>query len=117
MQYENPYLFLAYEFKKYSEASKVIIIIGYSFSDDHINKILIESLREKPGKTIIFVSPCNNIEENKKETEIKEKLKIDDIDEQTNTIKVIRSGAKDFLENILKKSFIIDYLPSEDLPF
>jgi hypothetical protein len=40
----DPYLFYAYEFRRYSLEAKVILIVGYSFSDDHINRILRQAL-------------------------------------------------------------------------
>src|ERR1035441_9908917 len=36
----DPYLFYAYEFRKYSLLAKLIVCVGYGFGDDHINKIL-----------------------------------------------------------------------------
>ncbi len=57
MQYIDPYLFYFYEFRKYSLESKVIVSIGYSFRDQHINGILTQALRMDEDKRILIVSP------------------------------------------------------------
>jgi hypothetical protein len=57
MQYIDPYLFYAYELRKYSLESQVIVAIGYSFRDEHINGIIEQSLQNRPDRKIIVVSP------------------------------------------------------------
>lgn len=57
MQYIDPYLFYAYEFRRYSLESRVILAIGYSFRDDHINGILTQALQKDPDRILIAVSP------------------------------------------------------------
>jgi SIR2-like domain len=41
----DPYLFYAYEFRRYCLLAKLIVVVGYSFSDAHINKMLVQALR------------------------------------------------------------------------
>ena len=60
MQYIDPYLFYAHEFRKYSLESKVILAIGYSFRDAHINGILRQSLQNNRDRKIVIVSPDAN---------------------------------------------------------
>ena len=57
MQYIDPYLFYFYQFRKYSLESKVIVSIGYSFRDEHINGILTQALRTDKDRKIVIVSP------------------------------------------------------------
>ena len=57
MQYIDPYLFSLYELRKYSLLSKVILSIGYSFRDQHINGILEQALQNNADRKIIAVSP------------------------------------------------------------
>lgn len=40
MQYVDPYLFMISEFRYYCFKAKLIVCLGYSFSDEHINSIL-----------------------------------------------------------------------------
>ena len=45
LQYIDPFLFFAYEFRKWTlDDGKLIVVIGYSFADEHINGILTQSL-------------------------------------------------------------------------
>lgn len=53
----DPYLFYAYEFRQYSLLAKVILIIGYSFADEHINRILRQALENDPARRIVAVMP------------------------------------------------------------
>jgi hypothetical protein len=57
MQYIDPYLFFAYEFRRYSLESRVILAIGYSFRDDHINGIIAQALQKKRDRVLMAVSP------------------------------------------------------------
>ena len=57
MQYIDPHLFYAYEFRKYSLEAKVIVSIGYSFRDPHTNGILQQAALSDKNKRIIAVFP------------------------------------------------------------
>lgn len=57
LQYIDPYLFYTYEFRRYSLESKIILTIGYSFRDEHINKIIEQSLQRREDRKVIVVSP------------------------------------------------------------
>ncbi|MGB3479839.1 MAG: SIR2 family protein [bacterium] len=57
MQYIDPYLFYAYAFRQYSLESKLILTIGYSYRDEHINGILEQALSNRNERKVIIVSP------------------------------------------------------------
>ncbi len=57
MQYIDPYLFYAYELRRYSLESKIILTVGYSFRDEHINGIIMQALRHDPHRVLVAVSP------------------------------------------------------------
>jgi hypothetical protein len=57
MQYIDPYLFYAYELRCYSLEAKIILAIGYSFRDAHINGIITQALRHDRGRVLLAVSP------------------------------------------------------------
>jgi hypothetical protein len=57
LQYVDPYLFYAYELRRYSLLSRLILAIGYSFRDEHINGILQQALRAQKTRRIISVGP------------------------------------------------------------
>jgi hypothetical protein len=56
MQSIDPYLFYLYEFRRCCLESKVIISIGYSFRDTHINEIIRQSLQRRPDRKLLVVS-------------------------------------------------------------
>lgn len=57
LQYIDPYLFYTYEFRRYSLEAEIILTIGYSFRDEHINKIIEQSLQRRADRKVIVVSP------------------------------------------------------------
>jgi hypothetical protein len=56
MQYIDPYLFYTYELRRYSLEAKIILTIGYSFRDDHINGIIIQALQHDKSRVLLAVS-------------------------------------------------------------
>ena len=54
----DPYLFYAYEFRRHCLQAKLIVTIGYSFQDDHINKMLAQALREETERKLLVVARC-----------------------------------------------------------
>jgi len=55
---DDPYLFYAFEFRRSTLESKLILTIGYGFGDAHINKMIRQALRASPKRRIIVVSRC-----------------------------------------------------------
>lgn len=58
-QYVDPFLFLAYEFRRWTLAPevKLIVCIGYGFADEHINGILRQALKAESSPKVLSVSP------------------------------------------------------------
>lgn len=111
LKYEDPYLFSLYEFRKYSLEAKLIITIGYSFSDEHINGIIMQALSNNLDKKILCVSP-GRIGEVEKREEVKNKLKMS----EGGQIKIKLEGAKGFMENWLNIEYLKSLFPPEDDP-
>lgn len=64
MQYVDPFLFLAYELRRWTlSRARLIITIGYGFGDDHINDILGQALRVKEEKKLLSIAPVESNEE------------------------------------------------------
>ena len=70
----DPYLFYAYEFRRYTLISKLIVIIGYGFGDTHINKILTQGIRDDSNRQLLVVSNCEECDRDKKAQEIATRL-------------------------------------------
>ncbi len=60
LTYVDPYLYYASEFRKYSLEAKIILVVGYSFNDEHINSILEQSLNYDSGKKLYVVNTNEN---------------------------------------------------------
>lgn len=117
MQSIDPYLFYLYEFRKYLLSAEVIIVIGYSFNDAHINDLIRQAMIRGSDKKLITVGPVND-NENEKSID-NEKIRIGkkiNLEEPDNII-IEDSSAKEFLNNTLSVKFIEEQLPSSDLPF
>jgi len=92
MQYIDPYLFLISEFRHYCLKAKLIVIIGYSFSDDHINSILSQALSQKRDRKMYILAYKEDKER------IKNMLKCKD-----KQVKIVTNKkAKEFFENDFK---------------
>jgi hypothetical protein len=58
LQYVDPFLFFAYELRKWTlSEAKLIICIGYGFGDDHINGILGQALNNNAKRRLLSVAP------------------------------------------------------------
>jgi hypothetical protein len=72
LQYVDPFLFCAYQFRQWTLKAKLIIAIGYGFGDDHINGILGQALTASTPfeRKLLTVAPYQ-----KDETEVKDRLR------------------------------------------
>ena len=94
MQYIDPYLFMISEFRHYCLKAKLIVCLGYSFSDEHINSIL------SPSLLINKTTKIFSLAYKEKPEKIYERLKLKD---KIDRVKVVNNKkAKDFFENDLK---------------
>ena len=57
LQYTDPFLFLAYEFRRWTLEARIILVIGYGFADVHINEILRQALDSDETRVLVAVSP------------------------------------------------------------
>jgi len=109
----DPYLFYVHEFRKYSlqEPLRLIVSIGYSFSDDYINKLISQSIMRNKFAKILTVSP--NPDTNQERKRISDLLKVSEeriIHENTK--------AKYFFENKMSLSYFEEIFgQNDDLPF
>lgn len=90
----DPYLFYAYQFRKYTLDARLIVVIGYSFLDSHINKMLVQALRRDESKRLLVVSRCTSPDEcREKAKEVADHLKVDE-----SLVRAETGSAKTFLE-------------------
>ena len=107
LRYVDPFLFFINEFKnKLLNDVDLLVIIGYSYSDEHINAIIAQAFQHNNQLKILNVSPGNEIE--------KIKRKFPDI--ESERFMVESCNAKSFFENKLSIDYIKKKLNLQD-PF
>ena len=109
LQYVDPFLFLAYELRRWTlDAARIIVCVGYGFNDDHINGILQQALRQDRGRKLLAViGPEDN-------TTAAEKRVSDQLAAQEDQIIAKACGAKEFLDNVLTIDALSELFPDEE---
>src|ERR1044072_2163226 len=107
----DPYLYDVFEFRKYSlhEGCKLLIVIGYSFGDDYMNKLISQALSASQQRNVLIIDL--NPELLKQSFVVKY-----GVDEKQ--VKTWTGSADVFLKNELSLTFLTPYLPiSSESPF
>lgn len=99
MQYIDPYLFMISEFRYYCLKAKLIICLGYSFSDEHINAILSQSTIQNSTNIKIY---CLAYKEEKEKIYKELSVHASSSNEKDNIIIISNKKARDFFEYDLK---------------
>ena len=115
LEYRDPFLFLAYEFRRWTLEAQIIIVIGYGFGDEHINMIIQQALNNNRGRILLVVMPLDGIRENDKKNQIASLLDRKD----SNQIKICDCKASKFMEERLNLDYLRKLLPEDDdaIPF
>ncbi|MBI5035003.1 MAG: SIR2 family protein [Chloroflexi bacterium] len=119
LQYIDPYLFFASEFRRYTLQSKIIVSLGYGFGDEHINEMIGQSLRADCKRILLFVTKASNVKNDisKRQTlqkDIKRKVK-EALHITTDTqILLDDTGAEKFMREKLTREDLSAILPPED---
>jgi hypothetical protein len=112
----DPYLFFLYKFRDFTLLTKLIVTLGYGFSDGHINKMLTQSLRNDTGRRLLVIQRCKEADAPTKKAEILTRLELGG--EQQGQVFVHPGSAKEFLETPDLAKFLASYIPaSVDVPF
>jgi hypothetical protein len=105
----DPYLFYAFEFRRCSLEARAILIIGYGFGDEHINKMLIQAVRHDSSKRLIVVG---NMTDTAKLTRRREEI-AKRLDIANETIAVVKGTAKEFLLRPDIAEAVLAHVPAE----
>ena len=108
LSYSDPYLFLFSEFRHYTLNAKLIVCIGYSFSDEHINGLIEQALKQDGTKRLLSVMKGSKKSKNELKKFISNKLNI-----QEDKIIIEQSEAKTFFENKLNLDYFTVIYPIE----
>lgn len=107
----DPYLYDVFEFRKYSlhEDCKIIIVIGYSFGDDYMNKLIAQAVTATQHRNLLIA----DLKPDGLKTDFVQKYSV-----RESQIKTWEGSAADFVSQKLSLTFLADYLPSSDeMPF
>lgn len=110
-QYVDPFLFLAYEFRKWTlDAAKIIVCIGYGFGDEHVNDILRQSLMQSAKRKIVAVfGPMKDAEAESRQAEVARVLGV-----EADRVELLTMGAKRYLESELTIESLSKIIPADD---
>lgn len=105
----DPYLFYAFEFRRCTFDARLIVSVGYGFGDEHINKMLSQSLRADKEKHLLVIGKVPDDETARARSEfIGKKLGL-----ESPAIAVLKGTAKDFLKRPDITDEVMRHLPEE----
>lgn len=112
LQYVDPFLYFAYELRRWTITSaRLIVTVGYSFADEHINGILGQALAADPKKRILAVGP-EDVDTHR--ADIASRLKRPS---GTDQIVCRTLKAKEFFDSALSVNMFSEVFPDEEDPF
>lgn len=108
LQFADPYLCLFSAFRFHTLKAKLIICVGYSFSDEHINGLISQALKQnKTSKLLVATFDGREMPVIKKE--VIELLKVEE-----NQIEIQQTKAKDFFESKLTTEILLNLFPNDN---
>ena len=108
LQYIDPFLFLAYELRRWTlDSARVIVCIGYGFSDEHINGILRQALQQNINRRLLVVTGPGDRESALERTPAQLNVPL-------AQIAVKDCGAKSFFEDYFTIDTLSKMFPTEE---
>ena len=107
----DPYLFYAYEFRRYVLAAKLVVAVGYGFGDAHINKMLAQCLRHDAERSVLVVNRCKEDQVDGRAGEIRVRLEVEEA--RSKQVCVLPDTAKEFLEKGELAELLGEHVPEE----
>lgn len=105
----DPYLFYAFEFRRCSLEARVIVVIGYGFGDEHINKMLVQAIRSDASKRLLIIgNNPNEATAAKRREEIAKKLNVN-----PQALSVVVGTAKDFFTRADIADVVANAVPND----
>ena len=110
LEADDPYLFYAFEFRRSTLESKVILAIGYGFGDAHINKMIRQALRASAKRRLIAVGHSKP-----EECADKAKFVAGRLGVETSRVSVLPGSAEDFFLNQAIAKTVIELVPQDEV--
>ena len=110
LQYVDPFLFLAYELRRWTlDSARLIVAVGYGFNDEHINGILEQSLRQNEDRKLLaVVAPGDESAADEQKELIAKSLNV-----SPGQVATRACGAKEFLGERLTVDEVSSLFPDE----
>lgn len=114
LQYVDPFLFCAYELRRWTlDTARLIVTVGYGFGDRHINGILRQALHQGPLRRLLVVEgPQGDGANGDRVRRVCELLEV-----ERDRVDVRTCGAKSFLGEGLTIESLAELFPTEVDPF
>lgn len=114
LQYIDPFLFFAYEFRKrlMSEV-QLLICVGYGFADEHINAIIAQALNGDHSRKMLVITLTDSNKEGEALQHIRNTLKLS----HTNNVFLWNYTAKEFFNEKLTVKELESIFPKDEAPF
>lgn len=110
LQYIDPFLYLAFELRRWTlDSVRIIVCVGYGFNDKHINGILKQSLRHDDKRIVVAVVGNSGTSSQSETTE----FIANQLESETDRIRVVRQGASEFFESTLSIQFLAQFVPED----
>ena len=107
LTYLDPFLFFIYELRRWTlDAARIIVCVGYGFSDEHINGILGQALRQNCERKLLAVTGTGDSCAAKKRIAAR-------LDVREAQVLVRASRAREFLEKDLTIAALAEFFPIE----
>lgn len=108
----DPYLFYAYEFRQCALEAKLIVAIGYSFYDSHINKIVSQAITADAAKKLAIVANIAVDEGAEQQATLARRIQV-----ASEKVEIIPGTAKSFLANPSLGETLLKAIPQPESPF
>lgn len=123
LQSVDPFLYLVYQLRRRSLESRLMIVVGYGFGDEHINGILNQALRGDPGKRLVAVTwsgaPQSSDERTQRQEEyrafVTRQLAVDVLRQEQ--VSVILASGEEFFGKRLNLQAMANIFPREEALF
>jgi len=109
----DPYLFYAYQLRRFSLQAKLIVSLGYGFGDEHVNEILAQALRREATTRLYVVGNCDKPDC----IESKRQHVSSTLDVNVDQILVHEGKTKQFFETNNLKNLLVDQIVPGDSEF
>lgn len=116
LEYRDPFFFLTSEFRRLTLNTRMIVVIGYGFGDDHINKIIQQALNANAQRVLLVVAPSTGNSEYDQKLQTAKRIGL----ESSDQIELCYCKASKFMTDDLSLDGLGNYLPKGedgDVPF